>query len=45
MAGQRLYCQPLTVMAGLGPAIHDFLRSEQRRNGPDDQLPDGVIAA
>ena len=45
MAGQRLYRQPLTVMAGPGPAIHDFLTSEQRRNGPDYQLPDGVIAA
>jgi hypothetical protein len=32
-------------MARLGLAIHDFLTSKQRRNGPDYQLPDGVVAA
>ena len=45
MAGERLYCQPLIVMAGLGPAIHDVLASKQRRNGPNHQLPNRVIAA
>jgi hypothetical protein len=32
-------------MAGLSPAIHDFLTRKQRRSGPDYQLPDGVVAA
>ena len=45
MAADRLYCQPLTGMAGLGPAIHDVLTCKQRQNGLDYQLPDGVIAA